>query len=72
MTDVNTVIDRYFTLWTEPDASRRQDLIETSVGLYSDIAAAADVAAVRAVELGVGVVAARGRRRGTGRRGGSA
>lgn len=27
MTDVTTVIDRYFTLWTEPDAARRQDLI---------------------------------------------
>ena len=27
MTDVVAVIDRYFSLWTEPDTSRRQDLI---------------------------------------------
>ena len=27
MTDVTAVIDRYFTLWTEPDTARRQDLI---------------------------------------------
>ncbi|MFN8678707.1 MAG: nuclear transport factor 2 family protein [Thermomicrobiales bacterium] len=27
MTDVTAVIDRYFSLWTEPDAARRQDLI---------------------------------------------
>lgn len=27
MSDVTAVIDRYFTLWAEPDAARRQDLI---------------------------------------------
>ena len=27
MSDVNAVIDRYFSLWSEPDASRRQELI---------------------------------------------
>jgi hypothetical protein len=27
MTDVTTVIDRFFTLWTEPDTARRQALI---------------------------------------------
>lgn len=27
MTDVNAIIDRSFTLWTEPDSARRNDLI---------------------------------------------
>ena len=27
MTDVPAVIDRYFSLWAEPDAARRRDLI---------------------------------------------
>lgn len=27
MSDVNAVIDRFFTFWSEPDPTRRQDLI---------------------------------------------
>jgi hypothetical protein len=27
MTDVHAVIDRYFSVWSEPDTSRRKDLI---------------------------------------------